>query len=459
MIPGKPSVLTAPLTSQPGVLLGGVFRDPWLILALSLALLLFFSPLFRRRKGLLFIYLTTLLFFFAVFAWQGLNQRMLAQIFMWGLVLAGLCLMLFTRLKPVEGPNPRVALVRGKLLLVIIVPCLLLRAYAAFGSAVYEGPMYMALGSRMMAAGGSPYGDAFIYPYLGAVYGPLLFLAELVFVPFARFAEPLLHSEALIPWAQVPDWFGCVAQIHLSYVFFDALIMAGVARLAGRYWKEAALAWLLHPFTGLTMAAGLTNLVQTGLLVWAFALWRDDVACGVLTALAILCKGHPLLLVPFWALFKEGRHRSGFLVSCASILVPGGIAWLALAWLSRPPGTLSPIGFQLYASGHDYQASIYHLLYPYLGGAATNTVRLIPVALLCAWAFRIARSGRSRENLCRATLLLVAAPILFTPYLHPGFLYPFIVFLLAFGLLLTLGADREGPGPSIASRDAGEVEK
>ncbi|MEW5735689.1 MAG: hypothetical protein AB1921_12595 [Thermodesulfobacteriota bacterium] len=445
MASGKTAFITAALGLLPSAPLGGVFRSAEIQLGFVLIFLVLFFPLLRRRKSLFLLYLSTLPYFYAIHVWQGLDDRVGANLVFWIVVLSGLVIFQAGRFDPLEEDGRRITLLGRRPLLLVVASMLAFRAYAAFGSAVYEGPMYMALGSRMILADVSPYGSPHIYPSLGPAYGPVMFLCELPFAPLAGFARQFLHSEALIPWQQIPSWASCVAQVHLSFLVFDALIMVAFAKLAGKYWLEAAAAWVLNPVTGLFMAVGASEIPQTGLLLWAFALRSDAASSAVLTSLAVLTKGYSILLVPFWGLFREGRSRIRFLQYCIAIIGTGLALWAAWTWLSRPPGTMSPSEMFFYASGHNYGSSVYVPVYAALGARATNILRLGGVFLLLAQAYRLARKDGFRRNLCMATLLVLSAPILYTPYLHPGHMYSFLIFITAFGFFLTLGS-RQGDG-------------
>jgi glycosyl transferase family 87 len=240
-------------------------------------------------------------------------------------------------------------------------------------------------------------------------YGPFAYYA---YIPFA----------AIFPRAP--------AQIAtlLPAVCFDVLTLAGLhklgGRLGGRPLAQALMfAYLLYPFTDLTLMAETNDALIAALCVWTIVAVHRPVTRGLLIAAVALTKFVPVLLAfPFLAV-KPGRSRY---VLTLVVSLGGMLAW-PLATSGVAQFLSSTFGYQLIQRGGGLQFSIWTFM-PQVAILARPvlTIALVLLALSPMWRPPV-RDARQHAALAAALLIGVQLLLGYWFYTYLIWFYPLLL--------------------------------
>ena len=320
-----------------------------------------------------------------------------------GLWLAAACLgWLFARLLgAVFGAWPMPELrpsISSRWLGLAILVLLLARIASLEGGNISDVGMASSLGAWRVLHGQPLYGAvSWLGPgglriYRPDSYGPFAYYA---YIPFVAIFPPAPAQIAML----------------LPALCFDALTIAGLhalgRRLGGRPLANAFVyAYLLYPFTDLSLTAQTNDALIAALCVWTIVAAERPVARGLLMAAAALTKFVPALLALQFLGVRPGRGRYAltFLAALAAML----------AWPLADPGPAqflgSTFGYQLLQRGGGVQFSIW----AYLPHGATAARAILAAALvLLALSPRLRREMHDmREHAALAAALLIGGQLL-----------------------------------------------
>jgi hypothetical protein len=223
-------------------------------------------------------------------------------------------------------------------------------------------------------------------------YGPCAYYA---YIPFAAvFPLPPAPIATLLPAA-------C----------FDAATLAGLYKLGGRLGgrplgQAFVFAYLLYPFTDLSLMGETNDALIAALCVWTIVAAQRPVARGLLIAAAALTKFVPALLALQFLGPKRGRLR--YAATLATSLAG------MLAWPLITSGTAkfldSTFGYQLIQRGGGTQFSIWTYM-PHLAALARPALAagLILLAISPMWRPEV---RDARQHAAFAAALLIGAQLL-----------------------------------------------
>src|SRR5580692_3913058 len=355
-----------------------------------------------------------------------------------GLWLAAVCLgWLFSRLLgatlgawPMPELRPAVSSRRlGLAILILLV--VRIASVAAWGNIADVGQA-SSLGAWRVLHGLHLYG-AVSWPGPGGLriyrpdsYGPFAYYA---YIPFVAMFPPVPALLATL----------------LPAVCFDALTIAGLhklgRRLGGRPLAHAfVFAYLLYPFTDLSLMAQTNDALIAALCVWTIAIAAERPAArGLLMAAAALTKFLPALLALQFLGVRTGRSRY------VLTLVASLAAMLAWPLITSGPAQFldSTVGYQLIQRGGGVQFSIW----TYLPHAALVARPLLAAALVLLALAPMARPPVQdpRQHAALAAALLIGAQLLlgYWFYSYLTWCYPLLIIAI-----IQARPDHEAPGPS-----------
>jgi hypothetical protein len=228
--------------------------------------------------------------------------------------------------------------------------------------------------------------------YRADSYGPFAYYAYLPFV--AIFPSAPTQIATLLPAA-------C----------FDVLTLAGLHKLGGRLggWPLAqafVFAYLVYPFTDLTLMAETNDALIAALCVWTIVAAQRPVTRGLLIAAAVLTKFVPVLLVFQFLAVKQGRSR--YVLTLVAAL-GGMLAWpLVTSGVAQFLG--STLGYQLIQRGGGLQFSIWTFM-PHVAIVARP---ILAAALVLLALSPMLRPGvkDARQHAALAAALLIGAQLL-----------------------------------------------
>jgi hypothetical protein len=265
-------------------------------------------------------------------------------------------------------------------------------------------------------------------------YGPFAYYA---YIPFAAIFPPVPAPIAtLVPAA-------C----------FDLLTLMGLHKLGrqlgGRPLAQAFIfAYLLYPFTDLSLMAETNDALIAALCVWTIIAAQRPVIRGLLIAAAALTKFVPALLAFQFLGIRHGRAR--YLLTLVAAL-GGMLAWPLVtsgAW----PSLDSTFGYQLIQRGSGAQFSIW----TYLPHVATLARPPLAAALVLLAISRMARPGvqEARQDAALAATLLIGAQLLlgYWFYSYLIWFYPLLLVAVIHPRTAHPSAAQAGPGSEPAPR-------
>ena len=243
-------------------------------------------------------------------------------------------------------------------------------------------------------------------------YGPFAYYA---YIPFAAILPPVPTPIATL----------------LPAACFDAATLAGLYklghRLAGRPLAYAfVFAYLLFPFTDLSLMAETNDALIAALCVWAIVAAQRPVTRGLLIAAAALTKFVPALLAfQFLGPKSPRRGRSRYAATLAASLAG------MLAWPLITSGTAqfldSTFGYQLIQRGGGTQFSIWTYM-PHVATLARPALAaaLVLLAISPTWRPEV---QDARQHAALATALLIGAQLLlgYWFYSYLIWFYPLLV--------------------------------
>jgi hypothetical protein len=241
-------------------------------------------------------------------------------------------------------------------------------------------------------------------------YGPFAYYA---YIPFVAIFPP---APALVATL-------------LPAVCFDALTLAGLyklgRRLGGRPLAHAFMfAYLLYPFTDLSLMAQTNDALIAALCVWAIVIAAERPAArGLLVAAAALTKFLPALLALQFLGVRRGRSRY------ALTLVASLAAMLAWPLITSGPAQFfdSTLRYQLIQRGGGVQFSIW----TYLPHVAIVARPVLAAALVLLALSPIVRPPvqDARQHAALAAALLIGAQLLlgYWFYSYLTWCYPLLI--------------------------------
>jgi hypothetical protein len=337
-----------------------------------------------------------------------------------GLWLAAVCLgWLFARMIgatfgawPMPELRPSISSRRLGLAILIL---LLVRVGSLAGSNILDVGQASSLGAWRVLHGLHLYGAvSWLSPgglriFRADSYGPFAYYAYIPFVAIFPPAPALLAT--LLPAA-------C----------FDALTLAGLyklgRRLGGRPLAHAfVFAYLLYPFTDLSLMAQTNDALIAALCVWTIVAAERPVARGLLMAAAALTKFLPALLAVQFLGMRRGRSRYALTLAASLAAM---LAWPLIT--SGPAKFLdSTFGYQLIQRGGGVQFSVW----TYLPHAAIAARAVLAAALVLLALSPMVRPGvqDARQHAALAAALLIGAQLLlgYWFYSYLTWFYPLLI--------------------------------
>jgi hypothetical protein len=224
-------------------------------------------------------------------------------------------------------------------------------------------------------------------------YGPFAYYA---YIPFVAIFPPAP--------AQIATLFPAVC--------FDVLTLAGLyklgCRLGGRPLAQAfVFAYLLYPFTDLTLAAETNDALIAALCVWTIVAAHRPVTRGLLIAAAALTKFVPVLLAFQFLAVKRGRW--GYALTLIAALA----AMLTWPLITSGPAQFldSTLGYQLLQRGGGVQFSIWTYM-PHVALLARPVLAAALVLLALSPMLRPPVPDARRQAALAAALLIGAQLLL-----------------------------------------------
>jgi Glycosyltransferase family 87 len=264
-------------------------------------------------------------------------------------------------------------------------------------------------------------------------YGPFAYYA---YVPFA----------AVFPLAPAP-----IATL-LPAACFDVLTLAGLhklgSRLGGRPLAQAFMfAYLLYPFTDLSLMAETNDALIAALCVWTIVAAQRPVTRGLLIAAAALTKFVPALLAVQFLGVKRGRPR--YVLTLTASLA-GMLAWPVIT--SGAARFLdSTLGYQLIQRGGGVQFSIWTYL-PHVAALARLPLAAAVVLLAIAPMVRPAVQD-ARQHAALAAALLIGAQLLLGYWF-----YSYLIWFYPLLIVAVIQPPREHPGAGTLTSDTGRTD-
>ena len=264
-------------------------------------------------------------------------------------------------------------------------------------------------------------------------YGPFAYYA---YIPFVAVFPPAPAQIATL----------------LPAVCFDALTLAGLhtlgRRLGGRPLAYAfVFAYLLYPFTGLTLTAETNDALIAALCVWAIVAAQRPATRGVLIAAAALTKFVPVLLaLPFLGV-RRGRSR--YLLTLVAAL-GGMLAW-PLVTSGVAPFLGSTLGYQLIQRGGGVQFSIW----TYMPHASIAARPVLAAALILLALSPMVRPPvqDARQHAALAAALLIGAQLLLGYWF-----YNYLIWFYPLLLIAVIQPPREHPDAKTLTSSTGRID-
>ncbi len=363
-----------------------------------------------------------------------------------GLWLAAVCLgWLFARMLGVafgtwRMPELRPSISSRRLGLAILI-LLLVRIGSVAAGNILDVGQASSLGAWRVLHGLHLYG-AVSWPGPGGLriyrpdsYGPFAYYAYLPFVAVFPSAPALVAT--LLP-----------------AVCFDVLTLAGLhklgRRLGGRPLAQAfVFAYLLYPFTDLSLMAQTNDALIAALCVWTVVIAAErPVARGLLVAAAALTKFLPALLALQFLGVRRGRSRY------ALTLVASLAAMLAWPLITSGPAQFldSTLLYQLIQRGGGVQFSIWtYLPHVAIVARAILAAALVLLALSPMWRPPV---QDAREHAALAAALLIGAQLLlgYWFYSYLTWCYPLLIIAIIQARSDRNAANTSAPSPRPATR-------
>jgi hypothetical protein len=242
-------------------------------------------------------------------------------------------------------------------------------------------------------------------------YGPFAYYA---YIPFV----------AVFPPAPV------LLATLLPAVCFDALTLAGLHKLGrglgGRPLAQAfVFAYLLYPFTDLSLMAQTNDALIAALCVWTIVAAQRPVTRGLLIAAATLTKFVPVLLAFQFLGAKPGRSRY------VLTLVASLAAMLAWPLITSGPRQFldSTFGYQLIQRGGGVQFSIWTSM-PHVAIVARP---VLAAALVLLALSPVVRPGvqDARQHAALAAALLIGAQLLLGYWFYSYLIWCYPLLIIA----------------------------
>lgn len=354
-----------------------------------------------------------------------------------GLGLAALCLgWLFVRMLGVscgKWPMPQLRpSISSRRLGAAIGILLLIRLGSVAAGNILDVGQASSLGAWRLLHGLHLYGAVFwqgpgrLRLYRPDSYGPFAYYA---YVPFAAIFPPAPAVIATL----------------LPAACFDVLALAGLhklgCRLGGQPLAQALMfAYLLYPFTALSLMAETNDALIAALCVWTIVAVDRPVARGLLIAAAALTKFIPALLA--FQFLGVKRRRSRYVLTLVASLA-GMLAW-PLITSGAAHFLDSTFGYQLIQRGGGTQFSIW----TYLPHAATLARLLLAAALVLAAISSTLRPPVQdrRQHAALAAALLIGGQLLLGYWF-----YSYVIWFYPLLLVAALQPPREHPPRAVSA--------
>jgi hypothetical protein len=264
-------------------------------------------------------------------------------------------------------------------------------------------------------------------------YGPFAYYA---YIPFAAIFPPTPAQIATL----------------LPAACFDALTLAGLhklgGRLGGRPLAQALIfAYLLYPFTDLTLMAETNDALIAALCVWTIVAAQRPVTRGLLVAAAALTKFVPVLLAFQFLGVKQGRSR--YVLTLVAAL-GGMLAWpLVSSGVAQFLG--STLGYQLIERGGGLQFSIWTFM-PHVAIVARPV--LAAALVLLALSPMVRPGGQdARQHAALAAALLIGVQLLLGYWF-----YNYLIWFYPLLLVAVIQPPREQRGAKTLTDSTGSID-
>jgi hypothetical protein len=361
-----------------------------------------------------------------------------------GLDLAAVCLgWLFVRMLGVsfgKWPMPQLRpSINSRQLRVAIGILLLVRLGSVAAGNVLDVGQASSLGAWRLLHGQHLYG-AVSWQGPGALrlyrpdsYGPFAYYA---YIPFVAIFPPAPAVIATL----------------LPAACFDVLTLVGLhklgCRLAGRPLAQAMMfAYLLYPFTNLSLMAETNDALIAALCIWTIVAAQRPGTRGLLIAAAALTKFIPALLAFQFLGIKRGRWRYALtlIASLAGILAWPLITSGAAQFLD------STFGYQLTQRGGGIQFSIW----TYMPHVATLARPLLAAALVLVAISSMLRPPvqDARQHAALAAALLIGAQLLLGYWF-----YSYLIWFYPLLLVAVIQPPTRAPSRPDAHQGAGRID-
>jgi hypothetical protein len=250
---------------------------------------------------------------------------------------------------------------------------------------------------------------------------------------------------AYIPGYLISGWSGKwddLPAAHVSSLFFDALVVVGLALVGWRFGRgrlaaTLPFAWVAYPFTQYVSSSNSNDALLPAILVWGFWLVSSAPARGLFVGLASWAKFAALLLVPLWASYPNGLKRPRALVLFAAGFLVATLLGFWVLLLEPDPLHAARVfwdrtfGWQL---GRDSPFSIWNWGvypgYPDLVHVQTALKVLLLVGALVAGFLPRRKSPLQLAALTGALLIGFELVLTHWFYLYIPWFVPFVAFAL-----------------------------
>jgi hypothetical protein len=216
----------------------------------------------------------------------------------------------------------------------------------------------------------------------------------------------------------------------LPAVCFDVLTLAGLHKLGGRLGgrplaRAFVFAYLVYPFTDLTLMAETNDALIAALCVWTIVAAQRPVTRGLLIAAAALTKFVPVLLAFQFLAVKRGRSR--YLLTLVATL-GGTLAW-PLVTSGVAPFLGSTLGYQLIQRGGGLQFSIWTFM-PHVAIVARPILAAALVLLALSPVLRPPVQD-ARQHAALAAALLIGMQLLLGYWFYTYLIWFYPLLLVA----------------------------
>jgi hypothetical protein len=263
-------------------------------------------------------------------------------------------------------------------------------------------------------------------------YGPFAYYA---YLPFAAIFPPAPAQIATL----------------LPAACFDVLTLAGLytlgCRLGGRPLARAFMfAYLVYPFTDLTLMAQTNDALIAALCVWTVVAAQRPVTRGVLIAAAALTKFVPVLLAVQFLGVRRGRSR--YVLTLVAAL-GGMLTWpLITSGVGQFLG--STLGYQLIQRGGGLQFSIWTFM-PHVAIVARPVLAAALVLLALSPLLRPPVQD-ARQHAALAAALLIGAQLLLGYWF-----YNYLIWFYPLVLVAVIQPPREHRDAKTLTNSAGRI--